>query len=126
MVDPVTFARKSRREQTLPERRFWALTLAWRDAGLHWRRQSPIGPYVVDFVCKGKRLIVEIDGETHFSESGLDHDAQRTAYLAERGYRMLRIPLGNRCHAEFESLSKFLCLALDDVQGGPVNEGYFV
>jgi very-short-patch-repair endonuclease len=90
MADPVTFARKLRREQTLPERRFWALTLAWRDAGLHWRRQAPIGPYVVDFVCKSKKLIVEIDGDTHFSVSGLEHDALRTAYLAERGYRVLR------------------------------------
>ena len=90
MADPVTFARKLRREQTLPERRFWALTLAWRDAGLHWRRQAPIGPYVVDFVCKSKKLIVEIDGETHFSDSAMAHDAQRTNYLAERGYRVLR------------------------------------
>lgn len=90
MADPVTFARKLRREQTLPERRFWALTLAWRDAGLHWRRQAPIGPYVVDFVCKSKKLIVEIDGETHFSDSAMAHDAQRTDYLAGRGYRVLR------------------------------------
>ena len=90
MADSVTFARKLRREQTLPERRFWALTLPWRDAGLHWRRKSPIGPYVVDFVCKRQKLVDEIDGETHFSEAGLAHDAQRTAYLAERGYRVLR------------------------------------
>ena len=90
MADSVTFARKLRREQTLPERRFWALTLPWRDAGLHWRRQSPIGPYVVDFVCKGRKLVVESDGETHFSEAGLAHDARRTAFLAERGYRVLR------------------------------------
>ena len=90
MANPVTFARKLRREQTLPERRFWALTLAWRDAGLHWRRQAPVGPYVVDFVCKRAKLVVEIDGETHFSDSGLVYDAQRTAYLAERGYRVLR------------------------------------
>jgi very-short-patch-repair endonuclease len=90
MADPVTFARKLRREQTLPERRFWALILPWRDAGLHWRRQAPIGPYVVDFVCKRAKLIVEIDGETHFSETGVEHDARRTAHLAERGYRVLR------------------------------------
>ena len=95
MADPVTFARKLRREQTLPERRFWALTLAWRDAGLHWRRQAPIGPYVVDFVCESKKLIVEIDGETHFSDSAMAHDAQRTTYLTERGYRVLRFTNGD-------------------------------
>lgn len=90
MADPVTFARKLRREQTLPERRFWALIRAWRDAGLHWRRQAPIGPYVVDFVCKSRKLVVEIDGDTHYSDAGIAHDAQRTAYLAGRGYRVLR------------------------------------
>ena len=94
MADPVTFARKLRREQTLPERRFWALILPWRDSGLHWRRQAPIGPYVVDFVCKRAKLIVEIDGETHFSEAGLAHDGHRTAYLEGRGYRVLRFTNG--------------------------------
>ncbi|MCP8883348.1 endonuclease domain-containing protein [Devosia sp. XJ19-1] len=90
MDDPVTFARKLRREQTLPERRFWGLVRPWREAGLHWRRQAPIGPYVVDFVCKARNLIVEIDGDTHYSEAGLAHDESRTAYLAERGHRVLR------------------------------------
>ena len=100
MADPVTFARKLRREQTLPERRFWAMILSWREAGQHWRRQAPIGPYVVDFVCKSRKLIVEIDGDTHYSDAGIAHDAQRTAYLAGRGYRVLRFwnheVLGNR------------------------------
>jgi very-short-patch-repair endonuclease len=90
MADPVTFARKLRREQTQPERRFWALVRGCRDASQHWRRQAPIGPYVVDFVCKSRKLLVEIDGDTHCSEAGVAHDAQRMAYLVERGYRVLR------------------------------------
>lgn len=94
MADPVTFARKLRREQTLPERRFWALILPWREHGQHWRRQAPIGPYVVDFACKAQKLVVEIDGETHFSDAGLEHDAERTAYLEGRGYRVLRFTNG--------------------------------
>jgi very-short-patch-repair endonuclease len=94
MDDPVTFARKLRREQTPPERRFWALLYPWRDAGLHWRRQAPVGPYVVDFVCKAQKLIVEIDGDTHYSDAGLAHDARRTAFLEGRGYRVLRFTNG--------------------------------
>lgn len=94
MDDPVTFARKLRREQTPPERKFWAILHPWRDAGLHWRRQAPIGPYVVDFVCKAQKLIVEIDGDTHYSDAGLTHDVARTAYLEQRGYRVLRFTNG--------------------------------
>ncbi len=90
MDDPVTFARRLRREQTPAERRFWALLHPWRNRGQHWRRQALIGPYVVDFVCKREKLIVEIDGETHFSAAGVVHDRQRTAYMEQRGYRIVR------------------------------------
>ena len=90
MDDAVTFARRLRREQTPAERRFWTLLHPWRVSGQHWRRQAPIGPYVADFVYKRAKLIVEIDGETHFSEAGVAHDRQRTGYLEGRGYRVLR------------------------------------
>lgn len=59
MDDPVTFARKLRRQQTPAERRFWALLHPWRSAGMHWRRQAPVGPYVVDFVCKAQKLTIQ-------------------------------------------------------------------
>ena len=117
MADPVNFARKLRREQTRPERRFWTLIRTWRDAGLHWRRQAPIGPYVVDFVCKSKKLIVEIDGDTHYSDAGVAHDAQRTAYLAERGYRVLRFT-----NADVMQRGEGVFAALTEVLGEPGNE----
>lgn len=117
MADPVAFARQLRREQTLPERRFWALTLPWRDAGQHWRRQAPIGPYVVDFVCKSKKLVVEIDGDTHFSEVGAAHDAQRTAYLAGRGYRVLRFT-----NADVMQRGEGVFAVLAEVLGQPGSE----
>jgi len=100
MDDPVTFARKLRRDQTPAERRFWAVLHPWREAGQHWRRQAPIGPYVVDFVCKGEKLIVEIDGDTHFSEAGLAHDERRTAFLKDRGYHVLRFTNGEMANPE--------------------------
>jgi very-short-patch-repair endonuclease len=58
MDDPITFARKLRREQTPAERRFWRLLEPWRVSGHHFRRQAPIGPYVVDFVSKRGKLIL--------------------------------------------------------------------
>ncbi|MFD1253729.1 hypothetical protein DEVEQU_02401 [Devosia equisanguinis] len=90
MDDPVTFARQLRRRQTPAERKFWAILHPWRIGGLHWRRQSPIGPYVVDFICKSQKLIVEIDGETHYLEAGPAHDQRRTAFLETRRCRVVR------------------------------------
>jgi very-short-patch-repair endonuclease len=45
---------------------------------------------VVDFVCKRIKLMVEIDGDTHYADAGIAHDARRTAYLAGLGYTVLR------------------------------------
>lgn len=62
MDKQISFARRLRRDQTPAERRFWAVLQPWRDAGWHWRRQAPIGAFVVDFACKRAKVIVEIDG----------------------------------------------------------------
>jgi very-short-patch-repair endonuclease len=56
--------------------------------GFRFRRQHPLGPYVVDFFCPTARLIVEVDGGQHAKRSATD--AQRTAWLEARGYRVLR------------------------------------
>lgn len=111
MTDQVSFARRLRREQTAAERRFWALLQPWRDSGWHWRRQAPVGPYVVDFLCKRVRLVVEIDGDSHYDVAGQAHDAQRTAFLVELGYTVLRFTnldvLGN-ADGVFDALRKVL------------------
>ncbi|WP_157959753.1 endonuclease domain-containing protein [Devosia submarina] len=90
MDDPISFARKLRREQTPAERRFWRLLEPWRERGCHWRRQAPIGPYVADFVFKQGKLIVEIDGDSHYHDAGMAHDVRRTDYLTGLGYRVVR------------------------------------
>ena len=56
--------------------------------GLKFRRQHPIGPYVADFACPSIRLVVELDGDQHGRH--LEYDQARTAYLATRGYRVIR------------------------------------
>jgi very-short-patch-repair endonuclease len=84
------FARKLRREQTNAERRLWSM-LRNRHVGNHkFRRQEPIGPYIVDFVCFEARLIVELDGELHDRPEAITYDAMRTAFLKSRGFRVLR------------------------------------
>ena len=51
-----------------------------------------MGVYIADFVCHGARLIVELDGETHDFEARQKYDAKRDAWLAARGYFVLRVP----------------------------------
>jgi very-short-patch-repair endonuclease len=67
------------------ERKLWAVLRDRRLAGLKFRRQVPIGPYVADFVCQRHRLIVEADGPFH------DDDTARDAWLEAQGYRVLRL-----------------------------------
>ena len=60
--------------------------------GWRFRRQHPIGPYIVDFLCDEVRVVVEIDGATHAHQT--EYDAERDDHLNQLGYRVLRIPAG--------------------------------
>ena len=80
-------ARAMRRAPTEAEQRLWRLLRDRRLSGLKFRRQVPVGPYIVDFLCVGARLIVEADGSQH-GESR--HDEARAAFLAREGWTVLR------------------------------------
>ena len=54
-------------------------------------RQEPIGPYIVDFLCREARLIVEVDGATHSEDHEVAYDRRREAYLKREGYRIVRV-----------------------------------
>jgi very-short-patch-repair endonuclease len=58
--------------------------------GVRFRRQRPIGPYIVDFYCPEYGLVVEVDGQQHTHPSQVASDEERTAYLVGRGLRVLR------------------------------------
>ena len=79
-------ARRLRRDATDAERALWRVLRGRAIAGLKFRRQHPIGRYIVDFVCLERRLIVELDGGQHTAEV----DGPRTAYLEAAGYRVVR------------------------------------
>jgi len=83
-----TFARRLRREQTPHEARLWGLLRSRHFLEYRFRRQVPIGPYIADFVCHGRRLIIELDGSQHADDPG---DVLRDDELRRRGYRVLRI-----------------------------------
>jgi very-short-patch-repair endonuclease len=79
-------ARALRRRAPVTERILWEVLRDRRLEALKFRRQFPIGPYVVDFVCLRHLLVVEADGPFHNAES----DAMRDAWIASRGFRVLR------------------------------------
>ena len=81
-------ARELRRELTPIEAILWQRLRSRRLAGLKFRRQHPIGPFITDFYCAERKLVIEIDGDTHAEQAR--YDASRTAWLEEQGNRVIR------------------------------------
>ena len=81
-------ARSLRRNRTEAEARLWGLLRDRRLVGFKFRRQVPVGRYVVDFACFDARLVVELDGSQHFESV---RDVRRDAELSARGFEVLRV-----------------------------------
>lgn len=106
-LEPIAFARKLRREQTRAEALLWSVVRN-RRLGYKFRRQSPWGPYTLDFVCLERRLVVELDGEHHeYSTS----DAKRDAWLMSCGFRVIRFQ-NVEVLRNLEGVSQAICEAL--------------
>jgi very-short-patch-repair endonuclease len=84
------FARQLRTNSTDAERKIWRQLRDRRFSGFKFRRQHPIGPYVADFVCLDRRLVIELDGGQHAAQQG--YDRNRDGWLAVEGYTVLRFP----------------------------------
>jgi very-short-patch-repair endonuclease len=85
-------ARRLRKAMTRAEVALWKRLRGRGLEGLRFRRQHPMGPYVVDFYCPAARLAVELDGEVHQNERAVARDAERDSWLREQGVRVVRIP----------------------------------
>ncbi len=85
---PNSRARQLRTNLTDAERKLWAHLRLRQIEGCKFRRQRPIGPYIVDFVCLERRLVIEVDGSQHMQRASLD--ARQDAWLASLGFRVLR------------------------------------
>jgi very-short-patch-repair endonuclease len=107
-------ARSLRRDSTDAERIIWSALRAHRLNGASFRRQTPVGPYVADFLCHSAKLIVEIDGGQHFEREQQKRDARRESFLTSKGYRILRFNnldvMTNR-HGVLESIAAALAAA---------------
>jgi very-short-patch-repair endonuclease len=77
-----------RQNQTTAERLLWVQLRAKRVGNIRFRRQHPLGPYVVDFYCHAARLVIELDGESH--DLSVAADTHRTAWLKNYGVDVLR------------------------------------
>ncbi len=83
-------ARKLRKQLTPQEVKLWNKLRLFKPLGYHFRRQAPIGAYIVDFACFSQCVVVEADGGQHGLADGIRRDAQRDAFLAKQGFRVVR------------------------------------
>jgi very-short-patch-repair endonuclease len=84
-------AKDLRRAMTVSEQRLWNWLRNRTFDGAKFRRQVPVGPYVLDFYCPAVRLAIEVDGAQHQSVWMFGYDDERTAFLRSRGIEIVRI-----------------------------------
>ena len=92
--EPIIYLRaaRMRRNLTPPEARLWRCLKGHKLGGVRFRRQHPIGPYILDFYCPGAKVAVEVDGAVHGTPDQIAHDERRTAWLNREGIAVLRYP----------------------------------
>ena len=81
-------ARGLRKNPTKAEKLLWSQLRFWQVDGYKFRRQQPLGKYIVDFVCLEKKLIIELDGGQHAEQ--VEYDSTRDGWLAAHGFRIIR------------------------------------
>jgi len=110
----VEFARTLRANSTDAERLLWSKLRSRQLDGWKFRRQVPLGRYVVDFLCEEARLVVELDGGQH--DQMIERDALRTQWLGDNGYRVVRF-WNNDAMSNIEGILQTLTLALSQGRG---------
>ena len=110
----VRFARQLRSQSTDAEHLLWSKLRSRQVDGWKFRRQVPLGRYIVDFLCEDARLIVELDGGQH--SEALAYDADRTQWLNGKGYRLVRF-WNNEALNNIEGVLQSLTLTLTLSQG---------
>lgn len=108
---PIKRARSMRKAMTPPELSLWLQLRSLR--GWHFRRQSPEGAYILDFVCRRAKLVIEVDGVHHSSPEQSKHDARRDGWLRQQGFRVLRFWASDIEH-ELEGVMQAICATLGE------------
>jgi very-short-patch-repair endonuclease len=102
-------ARKLRKNPTEAELKLWKHLRLRQLGGYKFRRQHSLGPYIVDFACLEKKLIVEVDGGQHTEK--VDYETERIAWLESQGFRVLRF-WNNEVLKEIEVVKEVIAEAL--------------
>ena len=105
------YARKLRWQMDLPEVLLWNRLRRRQLGGLHFRRQHPLGNYIIDFYCDEAKLAVEVDGYSHDVANRPERDQRRDAWMAGQGVTTLRIPARDVLKAMEDVLATILAAA---------------
>jgi len=85
-----THRKELRNNATSAEATLWSLIKNKKLKGRKFRRQHSLDNYIVDFYCPAEKLVIELDGENHFSETGIQKDSHRDMFLRSNGFKVLR------------------------------------
>jgi very-short-patch-repair endonuclease len=119
-----------RKRMTSAERQLWRELRALHPdlGGTHFRRQVPVGPYVADFCCLGRRLIVEVDGEIHGTAEAISRDRRRDAFLTAEGFRVLHfsnLEISSSMGSVIHAIGATLSASTPTPSPSPQGEGEF-
>ena len=109
-------AKYLRKNMTPQERKLWQLLRNHQFYGYEIRRQYPIDKYIVDFICRSKKIIIEIDGGQHNNEEYIEYDEKRTNDLNKLGYRVIRFwnnDIDKNIEGVYKTLQKEFNLEVD-------------
>ena len=109
--DMTGIAQNLRHQAPPEEKQLWYHFL--REYPVQFRRQKPLGRYVLDFYCAKARLGIELDGSQHFTPEGLLSDQNRTAYLNNQGIHILRFS-NSEINTQFEAVCRMIDLTVKD------------
>ncbi len=110
-----------RRNMTEAETKLWYY-LRRENFGVKFRRQQPIGEYIADFVCQDKKLIIEVDGGQHNEQTNIDADKERSKYLNNVGYKIIRL-WNNDVFNNVEGVLEYIKDTLDSLPTGGGGQG---
>lgn len=102
-------ARILRKNMTPQERKLWNIIKNRQFYGFRFRRQFPIGNYIVDFVCRNSKIVIEIDGGQHNGQEEIKYDKTRSEYLNNEGYQVIRFwnnDIDNNIEGVYEKLKE--------------------
>jgi very-short-patch-repair endonuclease len=123
MPSPRTqLVRYLRKNMTVSEQRVWSHLRRRQVNGWKFRRQAPIGPYIVDFLCIAAKLVIELDGSTH-DEHKFDYDEHRQAWLESQGYKVMRFSADYPDQDPIEGVVETIYLELNERAGSSAPSG---